>query len=136
MDARYIDAERKLAAALGWTETHYNGPAADSHWRAVGYAPAAATYSSIPAWARCSEDCLHLIVEHRCFVTEDVTAHGQAVMVARWSDAHGFGERIAIPIAEHAGAVAAFRYAAVLGVTTKVEAEARARAMVDLLTAA
>lgn len=49
------------------------------------------------------------------------------IMLARWSDKHGFAERIAVPIFEHASEAAAFRYAAVMGVTSKVNAESSAR---------
>lgn len=135
MDVRYIDAERKLAAAMDWTATQYNGPADDAHWPATGIAPGATERSSIPIWARSSEACVNLMIEHSCFVGKEVTSDGHPVMVARWSDKHGFGERIAVPIAEHAEEVGAFRYAAVLGVAAKVEAESRARTLADLVSA-
>jgi hypothetical protein len=135
MNARYIDAERKLAVAMDWTDTDYNGPVGDWEWPVTGILPGALERSSIPTWARSNDACVSLMIEHSCFVGKEVASDGQPVMVARWSDQHGFGERLAVPIAEHVDAETAFRYAAVLGVTAKVEAESRARAVADLVSA-
>ena len=70
-----------------------------------------------------------------CFVAAEVTSEGQDVMVARWKGADGFAERIAVPTAGHLDEAAAFRYAAVLGVTAKVEAESRARELTAMVSA-
>lgn len=135
MDTRYLNAERTLAAALDWTSTDYTGLADTRDGRAPGMAPGAAGIGYVPAWARSSDDCVSLMLAHRCFVAAEVTSEGTAVMVARWAGADGFGERIAVPTAEHADEAAAFRYAAVLGVTSKVEAESRARELRSMVSA-
>jgi hypothetical protein len=135
MDNRYIDAERKLAASLGWQHAVYTDAVDGPSWRAVGLAPGALERSCIPAWARCSEACVSLMIEHVCFVHWEVTTTGQPVMVAHWSDKHGFCERIAVPISEHASEAAAFRYAAVMGVTSKVDADSRARELGAMVSA-
>ncbi len=135
MDTRYIDAEHKLAASLEWTEAAYAGAVDEPAWRAVGLAPGAIERSCIPAWARSSEDCVNLMIEHACFVHKEVATAGEPVMVALWSDKYGFVERIAVPISEHASEAAAFRYAAVIGVTSKVEAESRARELGAMVSA-
>ncbi|MFC5511149.1 hypothetical protein ACFPOU_08410 [Massilia jejuensis] len=135
MDTRYINAEHKLAIALTWTGTDYSGLDGTRSGRAQGVAPGSTERTHIPAWARCSEDCLKLMLAHRCFVAAEVTSEGADVMVARWTAADGFGERIAVPLAEHKDDAAAFRYAAVLGVTAKVEAEHAARELTDMVSA-
>lgn len=135
MDTRYIDAEHKLAIALDWTGADYAGMTGTPDARVLGTAPRGTARAYVPAWARCSEDCLKLMLAHRCFVAAEVTSEGTDVMVARWTAADGFGERIAVPLAEHKDDAAAFRYAAVLGVTAKVEAESRARELRSMVAA-
>lgn len=135
MDTRYIDAERKLASALGWTGAAHTGLAAGCDSRAQGMAPAGSISTHVPAWARSGDDCVRLMLAHRCFVAAEVTSDGVDVMVARWTSSGGFQERIAVPTAEHANEAAAFRYAAVLGVTSKVEAENQARELASLVSA-
>jgi len=135
MDTRYIDAERKLAASLEWTEAVFASAVDEPSWRAVGLAPRAIERSRIPAWARSNDDCVTLMIEHACFVHKEKTTAGEPVMVARWHDKHGFVERIAVPISDHASEAAAFRYAAVLGVTSKVDAESRARELGEMVAA-
>lgn len=132
---RYLDAEHKLAIALDWTGIDYTGQAGTRDGRARGVAPGATTIGDVPAWARSSDDCVSLMLEHRCFVVADVTTDGTEVMVACWRAADGFGERIAVPLAEHKDDAAAFRYAAVLGVTAKVQAEHASRELIDMLSA-
>lgn len=135
MDTRYINAEHKLAIALGWTGADYAGMAGTPDGRVLGAAPGGAERTYVPAWARSSDDCLRLMLAHRCFVAAEVTSEGADVMVARWKAADGFGERIAVPLAEHKDDAAAFRYAAVMGVTAKVEAEHAARELTDMVSA-
>jgi len=135
MDTRYIDAERKLANALGWTGADYTGLAEVRDGRAYGMPPAGASSGYVPAWARSGDDCVRLMLAHRCFVAAEVTSNGVGVMVARWMSSDGFPERIAVSTAEHLNEDAAFRYAAVLGVTLKVEAEAQARELAALVSA-
>lgn len=135
MDTRYIDAERKLANALGWTGADYTGLAEVRDGRAHGMAPASTNSGYVPAWARSGDDCMRLMLAHRCFVAAEVTSDGVEVMVARWMSSDGFPERIAVPTAEHANEDAAFRYAAVLGVTSKVEAEVQARELTAMVSA-
>ncbi len=135
MDTRYIDAERKLAAALDWTDAVYSGAVGETSWRAVGLAPSALERSCIPAWARSNDDCVDLMIKHARFVRKEVTTAGAPVMVARWSDKRGFDERIALPISEHASEAAAFRYAALMGVTTKVETVSRDRELEAMVSA-
>ncbi|MDK6079498.1 hypothetical protein [Massilia varians] len=135
MNARYIDAERKLAVALNWTDTAYNGPTGDAHWPAVGIAPGQSARGSIPAWTRSNDECVNLMLEHSCFVAKEVSDSGTVVMVARWAGVQGLPESLSVPVAQHDSDAAAFRYAVVLGVTAKVEAEAFAREL-DTLVAA
>lgn len=135
MNARYIDAERKLAVALNWTDTAYNGPAGDAHWPAVGIAPGEASRRSIPAWTRSNDECVNLMLEHSCFVAKEVSASGALVMVARWAGAQGLPESLSVPVAQHGSEAEAFRYAAVLAVTAKVEAEAPARELNAMIAA-
>lgn len=140
MNTRYTDAERKLAVALNWTRTDYSDAVDEPSWRALGVAPGATkgsctTHSCIPAWARSNDACVSLMIEHACFVRKELTGEGVPVMVARWSDKHGFEERIAVPIGEHRDEAAAFRYAAVIGVTTKAEAESASRELGDMVSA-
>lgn len=135
MDARYIDAERKLAATLGWTDAVYAGTVGAPDVRALGISPGARDRTEIPAWARSNDDCVSLMLEHDCYVRKETTSDGQPVMVARWSDKYGFVERIAVAIAGHVDPAAAFRYAAVIGVTTKVEAESAARELDAMVSA-
>lgn len=135
MNARYIDAERKLAVALNWTDTAYNGPTGDAHWPAVGIAPGQSARGSIPAWTRSNDECVNLMLEHSCFVAKEVSDSGTVVMVARWAGVQGLPESLSVPVAQHDSNAAAFRYAVVLGVTAKVEAEAFAREL-DTLVAA
>jgi len=135
MDTRYIDAEHRLATALGWVGADYTGLAAVRDGRAQGMAPDGTRSGYVPAWARSGDDCVSLMLAHRCFVAAEVTSDGIEVMVARWKDAHGFPERLAVPSAEHASEDAAFRYAAVLGVTLQVEAKAQARELTSLVSA-
>jgi len=135
MDTRYIDAEHKLATALGWTGADYTGLAAVRDGRAQGVVPDGTRSSYVPAWARSGDDCVRLMLAHRCFVTAEVTSDGVEVMVARWKGAHGFPERIAVPTGEHSDEDAAFRYAAVLGVTSKVEEQSRARELRSMVAA-
>ena len=135
MDARYIDAERKLAATLGWMDATYTGSVDGALMRAQGIPPGAKDRTSVPAWARSNDDCVDLMLEHDCYVRKEATSDGQPVMVARWSDKYGFVERIAVPISGHLDPAAAFRYAAVIGVTTKVEAESAARELDAMVSA-
>lgn len=135
MDTRYINAEHKLAIALTWTGTDYSGLAGTRDGRAQGISPGSAERTHVPAWARLNEDCVSLMLAHRCFVAAEATSDGVEVMVARWKGADGFPERIAVPLAEHVDDAAAFRYAAVLGVTAKVEAEHAARELTDMVSA-
>lgn len=135
MDARYIDAERKLAATLGWTDVAHAGTVDGPHVRALGIPPGAQDRIEVPAWARSNDDCVVLMLEHECYVRKEATSDGQPVMVARWNDKYGFVERIAVPISGHADPAAAFRYAAVIGVTTKVEAESAARELDAMVSA-
>lgn len=135
MDARYIDAERRLAATLGWTEGRYSGAVDGLHGRAHGLPPGAQDRAQVPAWARSNDDCLTLMLEHDCYVRKEATSDGQSAMVARWSDKYGFVERIAVPISGHVDPAAAFRYAAVIGVTTKVEAESAALELDAMISA-
>ncbi|MFJ1470116.1 hypothetical protein [Massilia orientalis] len=135
MDTRYIDAERKLAASLEWTEAAFAGAVDEPSWRTVGLTPRAIERSCIPAWARSNDDCVTLMIEHVCFVHKEKTTAGESVMVARWHDKHGFVERISVPISDHASEAAAFRYAAVLGVTSKVDTESRARELGEMVAA-
>ena len=74
------------------------------------------------------------MLAHGCYVAQEVTDDGADVMVARWKDADGSPERIAVPTSEHASEAAAFRYAAVLGVTSKVEADSRARELKSMVS--
>ena len=135
MDTRYIDAEHKLALTLDWTETNYSGPAANATARAQGRAPGGGSRGDVPAWARSNDACVKLMLAHGCFVAKEATSSGADVMVARWKNLDGFAERIAVPTSEHTNEASAFRYAAVLGVTSKVEEESRARELRSMVNA-
>ena len=97
-------------------------------------APSAGGRGDVPAWARSNDACVELMLAHGCYVAQEVTDDGADVMVARWKDADGSPERIAVPTSEHASEAAAFRYAAVLGVTSKVEADSRARELKSMVS--
>lgn len=135
MDNRYLNAERTLAAALDWTRIDYAGLDDTRKCRAQGIAPGATESCDVPAWARSSDDCVSLMVAHGCFVTAEVTSDGAPVMTARWKGADGFGESISVATAGHADKEAAFRFAAVLGVTSKVETESQGRELRALVQA-
>jgi hypothetical protein len=135
LDTRYIDAERKLATALGWTGVNYTGIAGVCDGRVQGVVPDGTGLDYAPAWARSGDDCVRLMVSHRCFVAAEMTSQGVEAMVAHWTGTHGLSECIAVPTSAHANDDAAFRYAAVLGVTSKVEAENLARELTSLVSA-
>jgi hypothetical protein len=134
MDNRYIDAEHRLATALGWNNVNYTSLAGVHDGRARGVVPDGTRSDYAPAWARSADDCVRLMLAHRCFVEAEVTSQGVDVMVARWAGADGLPERIAVPTSAHANEEAAFRYAAVLGVTSKVETGNQMRELTALVS--
>lgn len=121
MRNRYIDAELKLAQLLGWTSVDQVLQKLRIAAYAYGFARGANERTAIPAWARSNGDCTTLMLAHDCYVTLEQSPAGEDVMVATWMASVGFPARLTVRVADHQNKACAYRYAAVLAITTQLE---------------